>query len=123
MVAASRLAVAVGYTFAAWLLAAMLIYAGYAWLPRPWAAIAHWGGIVVTFVPVFRLYFRGPLPLPPALAAGVAVGFIALLDLYLVAPYFLHSYDLFLSFWDWQGPALIVAASVYLAGRASSERA
>ncbi len=117
MATAARLAVAIGYTFAAWVLAGMLIHAGYTELPHGLKIAVHCGGVLVTFVPVFRLYFRRPMPLAPAATAALAVTFIALLDLYLIAPHFLHVYDVYLSFWDWQLPAVIVAGSIYGAGR------
>lgn len=108
---------AVGYTFAAWLFAALLIYAAGARLARPWSVAARCFGLLVTFGPVFSLYFRGTRPLSPRAAALTAVGFIAVLDLALVAPHLPRPADLFLSFWDWPAPAALVAATVYLAGK------
>jgi hypothetical protein len=112
-----QLAVAIGYTFAAWLFAALLIYATSARLQRPWSVAGRCAGLLVTFGPVFSLYFRGSRPLSPTAAAITAVALIALLDLRLVAPHLMRPGELFLSFWDWQLPALLVAATVYLAGR------
>lgn len=112
-----QVGVAVGYSFAAWLFAALVVYAAASRLTKPWSVAAHCAGLLVTFGPVFTLYFRGPRPLPPLPAAGLAVGFVALLDVVLLSPHFMHVYDPFLSFWDWQLPAAFAAGSVYLAGR------
>lgn len=116
---AARLAVALGYTFAAWLLAGMVVFAGTWAAPRSLNVAVHCAGVVAAFVPVFKIYYRRPVPLAPAAAAALAIGFIALLDLFLIAPYFIHKYDVYLSFWDWQLPAALVAASIYGTGRSA----
>lgn len=113
---AARLSVALGYTFAAWVLAATIVYAGTSAAPHALRTAVHCGGVVTAFIPVFRLYFRRPAPLSPGAAAGLAVGFIGLLDLYLIAPYFAHLYDVYLRFWEWQLPAALVAGSIYGTG-------
>ncbi len=113
-----RALVAVGYTFAAWLFAGFFIDAGYQLVAaRPARVALHCGAVLVCFVPVFRLYFERGDRLPPAAAAVLAVAFIVLLDLLIVGPYFVHRYDFFLSFWDWQLPGALVAGSIYLSGR------
>lgn len=112
-----RVAVVMGYSFAAWLFAALLIYATAARLPAPWGVPARCAGLLATFGPVFAMYFRRTRPIPPAAAALVAIGFLAALDLLLVARHLQHAYDLYLRFWDWQVPAACVAGSVYAAGK------
>lgn len=115
--AAARVVVAAGYAFAAWVLAALLIYAGAAWVPRRLTTAARLAALALTFAGVFRLYFRGAWPLPPAAASAVAVALIAALDLALIAPYFGGRRELLLSLWDWQAPAALVAATIYATGR------
>jgi hypothetical protein len=111
-----RIGAVAGYSFAAWLFAALLIYATAARLPAPWSVPARCAGLLATFGPVFSLYFRRARPLAPAAAALVAVGFLALLDLALVARHLPHAYDLYLRFWDWQLPAACAAGAIYAAG-------
>lgn len=118
MEAFARVAVAAGYSFSAWLLAAMMVYAATSTLPPgPLAHTLRCGALLTAFVPVFAMYFRRPLPLPPLMTAAVGLSLIAALDLALIAPHFPRRYDLFLSVWDWQVPALLVGGSIYLTGR------
>lgn len=116
MVLVLRVAAVLGYSFAAWLFAALLIYATAARLPAPWGVPVRCAGLLATFGPVFSMYFRRTRPLSPAAAALVTIGFLSLLDLVLVARHLQHAYDLYLRFWDWQVPAACVAATVYAAG-------
>ena len=111
------MAAAAGYAFAAWLSAGLMVYAGHSVRPRGLQVAFHCAAVATAFGGVFSLYFRGRERLPPAAAAGLAVGLAALLDGALLSPYFLHPLDVFLSFWDWQLPALLAAAAVYAAGR------
>jgi hypothetical protein len=113
-----RALVVVGYTFAAWLFAGFCIDAAYRLVAaRPARVAIHCAAVLCCFLPVFRLYFERADRLPPAAAAALAVAFIVVLDLVIVGPYFVHRYDFFLSFWDWQLPGALVAGSIYLSGR------
>ena len=112
-----RVAAVAGYSFAAWLFAALLIYATAARLPALWGVPVRCAGLLATFGPVFAMYFRRARPLSPAAAALVALGFLSLLDLVLVARHLRHAYDLYLRFWDWQVPAACVAGTIYAAGK------
>ena len=114
---AARLAVALGYCFSAWFCAALTVYAAGAPLPRPWSVAAQCLALPTCFGPLFSLYFRGPDPYAPAAAAALAVGLIFLVDLAVMSPHFPNPLDPFLSFWDWQLPAMVTAGTVYAAGR------
>lgn len=114
-----RLAIAVGYTVAAWLFSAFLVYAGYQYLGVGAGLLIHNLAIPACFVWAFHLYYRGPDPLPPAAAAALAVALIAAIDAALLRDYFMDARELFQRFWDWQLPAASMFASVFLTGRAS----
>jgi hypothetical protein len=113
----ARILEVVSFTFGAWLLCGFAVYAGSSWLPKDGKTAFHYAMIIVMFASVFRLYFRRPDPVAPAAAAAVAIAFIALLDLLFLSPYYLHSYYVFMRFWEWQLPAMLVAAAIYGAGR------
>ncbi len=108
----ARLVAAVGYTFAAWAAAALIVYAGSRLQPRPLLIAYRCAAVACAFSSVFSLYFRRGDRLPPAAAAAVALAFLVGLDTALLGPYFLHATDFMRSFWDWQLPAAIVAATV-----------
>jgi hypothetical protein len=116
MVMLSRVAVAAGYAFSAWLCAGLLIYATAGAVAGQWRWAQRYGGLLMAFAPIYTLYFRGDRPLKPVAAAAVALALIAALDLVLVAPHFGRPHHLFLSFWEWQLPAALVAGSICLAG-------
>jgi hypothetical protein len=122
METAARLTVALGYGFSAWLFAAFTVYAAGAPLPHPWGCAAQCGALMLTFGPMFSLYFHGPVPLPPAAVAALAVGLIAVVDLAIMSPRFPRPLDPFLSFWNWQLPAAVTAGTVYAAGRAAAPK-
>ena len=105
------------FTFAAWIASGFVTYAGASWFGRTWQVAFHCLAVLTVFLPLFRLYFKRPATLHPAAAAALALAFMAALDFAFVSPYFSHPRDLFLNFWDWQLPALLVIASVYAAGR------
>lgn len=111
----AQVVVAAGYAFAAWLSAGLLAYAAASLLPPSLGIAARCAGLAICFGSAFSLYFRKPYPLPALAAAGVALGLVTLLDAVLIAPYYLHAYELFLSFWDWQLPGALVAFSIVLA--------
>ncbi len=118
-----RALIAVGYTFAAWLFAGFFIDAGYRVVLAESARVAlHCGAVLLCFIPVFRLYFARPDRLAPGAAAALALSFIALLDVLLLGRFFARPYEFALSFWNWQLPALLVGASIYLTGRRATRR-
>lgn len=106
----------VGYGFAAWLSAALIVYAASA-LPGYARDAVRYAAIAGTFWTVFRLYFAGrPDPFHPLAAGALAVAAVAGIDLALLAPYYLHPMDLYKSFWDWQLPALVALGAIWSAG-------
>ena len=113
-----RVFFALAYAFTAWLASAVFVFVGYRLPNRAAQIVLHSGGVLICFVPVFRAYFARPDCLPAPAVAGLTVGFIILLDIFVVSPAFLKgSLEFFRSFWDWQLPALFVIASILLAGR------
>lgn len=112
--------VLVGYALAAWLASGVLVWAGYRFLGRAGQVAAHCGAVLVCFIPAFRLYFSRPDRLSPLAAASLTAGLIVFLDLAVVAPFVARRFDFFLSFWDWQLPAILLFGSIYLTGRLAS---
>ncbi len=108
------------YGFSAWMASGLLVYAG-AHATRPSAAL-RCAALAAGFLGVFRLYFRRPDSLRPWPAAGVTLALIAGLDGALLVPHLPRASDLFLSFWDWQLPALVVIGSILAAGAGASPR-
>lgn len=113
----AKIAVALSYTVVAWLASAVFVLIGYKLPNRAAQILFHSGGVLVCFVPVFKAYFARPGSLPAPAVAGLAVGFIIMLDICVVSPFFTKgSLEFFRSFWDWQLPALFVIGSILLSG-------
>lgn len=106
----------VGHGFAAWLCAALIVYAADA-LPEAAREAVRFAALAGAFWTSFSLYYERPDPVHPMAAAVLTLAFLAALDLALIARYYLNPMDLFKSFWDWQLPALVVLATILAAGR------
>lgn len=112
-----RAGAAAGHGFAAWLCAALIVYAASA-LPEYAKEATRFSAIAGAFWTAFRLYFLvQDDPVHPLAAAALALGVVAAIDAVVLAPYYLHPMDIFKSFWDWQLPAAVAVAAVWAAGR------
>ena len=106
------------YGFGAWLASGVFVWLGYK-LPWRTAQVAvHAGAVILCFYPALRAYFARPDAVGPTAAAGLIVAMIVALDITVVAPCFAGgSRAFFRSFWDWQLPAIVLIATIFLAAR------
>ncbi|MBI4376842.1 MAG: hypothetical protein HY549_10390 [Elusimicrobia bacterium] len=99
----------IAHAFVAWLACGFLVYGSRPLLPESGQTPLRWAAVLLCFLWVFRLYFGRPGSLRPLPASGLAIAFIALLDLFLISPAFV------LDFWNWQLPAALAAGGIYAA--------
>jgi hypothetical protein len=115
---ATRTAVILGHAFVGWALCAATMGLGMAFTTPAIALIVHAIAAPIFFSAVSFVYFTRFAYTTPLQTATIFVGFVILVDLFLVALIILHSLAMFESALGTWIPFALIFTSTYVTGRA-----